>query len=542
MSSTVVLAQINPCMGDLEANSAKIKELILAYTDNEVAAPALIVFPQMAITGYPPADLLTYPSFLQKVVEKLNSLSEFCHKTTVIIGTPFLEQGYLYNGAAVLQMGKPVRFIKAHRTRRHPWLDNSKYFTVDKEPYAPFNLDEFPYSIVFSIDKELLGATYYQDLQNLKSDKPLILINLSATPYVYGKHGAFLKELSNVAHFNKICVVDVNLVGGQDQLILEGGSVAFNAEGKLLAKVDRFVEGCVSVDFNGEGTELEADYSRPFAKEAEQFEAISLGLLDYMRKNGFTDVVLGISGGIDSALCAAIAVHALGAEHVHGVYMPSCYSSDISTEEGAKLCRNLGIDLQLLPIEGPRSAFNNLLAKPFANSHPDVTEENIQARIRAIILMALSNKFGWLNICTANKAESACGYSTLYGDATGGISPIADLYKHEVRNMCLYVNRDKEIIPNLIITRPPSAELRPGQKDSDSLPDYDILDAILYQYLEAHRLPEEIVASGYKVEDVRKAIRLTERSEYKRRQEPFALKVSSCLLGLDRVMPMTKRG
>ncbi|MBQ7501542.1 NAD(+) synthase [bacterium] len=744
MKPRLIVAQFNPCLGELEKNTARIKAIIEKFNAQSEASSTFIIFPQLAITGYPPQDLLKNSRFIKKATEQLYSVAEICGRSQVLIGAPYLEQGKLYNSAALLRSDAPVRWYKNYFLNNTSWFQQSAYFSTSAEPFRLLDLDNFPLDAAVSVDGELLNPKFYTYLQQIsrRSQKPLALINLSARPYVYGNFAKLSQKMAETAAFQKIYIIDANLVGGQDQLILEGGSSIFNPAGAMIQHVPLFKEECICLELTGDDpdsrpapegfqpglapsaeaavnpvsiamqdrqeapplstldnvsvdrpeiTEPQADSkaqplaeaepeeapqppkrksrkktaeaaqsadtksekaakavksakgkaekasaaetkqlekantdktaeasaktkakktekgkaektgdnnneaeekkSAPkrkaaktetasekksrrskssanspakialsvieqnshilaalnggadekFDKAAEQFQAICLGFGDYMRKNNFTDAVLGISGGIDSALCAAIAVHTLGPQHVHGLYMPSCYSSQISQSEAFKLCKNLDIELRVVPIESMRAAFTTGLASSFAKCAPDVTEENIQARIRGILIMAMANKFGWLAICTANKDECACGYSTLYGDTAGAISPLADLYKNEIRTMCRYINRDREIIPELIITRPPSAELRPDQKDSDSLPDYDILDAILYRYLELHESMQEIIAAGFAPETVQKVFRLVERSEFKRRQEPFGLKLTNSLFGLDRIMPITNR-
>ena len=757
MKPRLIVAQFNPWLGELENNTARIKAIIESFNAQSEASSTLIIFPQLAVTGYPPQDLLKNSRFIKKSAEQLYRIAEICGKSQVLIGAPYLEQGKLYNGAALLRSDAPIRWYKNYFLNNTSWFRQSDYFSSSAEPFRLLDLENFPLDAAVSIDGELLNPKFYTYLQQLngRSQKPLALINLSARPYVYGNFAKFSQKIAETAAFQKIYIIDANLVGGQDQLILEGGSSIFNPAGEMIQHVPLFKEECICLEITadepearpapevlpatplpsaeaavnpvniamqerqsaapdpeteklppgakenlrkltvlpitpgtnkapaaqaepadapapeggsaaeaaqpaappkkrrsrkkeaedgqpaemksekaakakkpakakaektaeaetakeaevkaeaksgrvrktaaaqadkGAGAKAETDEkseakspakrrsakakdgaAKPkanspakitfsvieqnsrifpvlnagadvrFDKAAEQFQAVCLGFGDYMRKNNFTDAVLGISGGIDSALCAAIAVHTLGAQHVHGIYMPSSYSSPISQSEAFKLCSNLGIELRVMPIEPMRAAFTTVLASSFAKCASDVTEENIQARIRGVLVMAMANKFGWLAICTANKDEVACGYSTLYGDATGAISPLADLYKNEIRTMCRYINRDREIIPELIITRPPSAELRPDQKDSDSLPDYDILDAILYRYLELNEGMQEIVAAGFAPEVVQKVFRLVERSEFKRRQEPFGLKLTNSLFGLDRTMPITNR-
>lgn len=540
------IAQINPTVGDIEKNSRLI---VKAIEQAKEAQASLVVFPQMALTGYPPHDLLRNRAFTAAISEAWHTIAEACQGLKAIVGSPIVcqedEEETLYNGAVLLSHTEKAEIIplQASALHDHSWFAASDYFNNGSAIASAITCED--YKVILSIDDEILDEEFASLAQQEKQsgNKQILAINLAARPFISGQWKQHVALLQQRAQELGVHILEANLVGGQDQIILEGGSLLISNQGQLLHYAPRFHEYChlwtLSSQSTTQSMPLPAEDEK-WAKESELAEAICLGLGDYMRKNGFTDVVLGISGGIDSALCAALAVKTLGSEHVHGIYMPSRFSTDISEEEVAKLCRSLGIDLQLLPIEGPRAAFTELLAPAFAGRSFDITEENIQARIRAILVMAMSNKFGWLAICTGNKAEEAVGYSTLYGDGAGGIAPIMDLYKNEVRSLCRYLNKDKEIIPSLIITRPPSAELHEGQKDSDSLPDYDVLDAMLKAYLEEGHTKAELKAEGFDEAMVEKVIRLVERSEFKRQQGPIGLKLSPMLLGLDRHMPITK--
>lgn len=542
----LVIAQINPTVGNIAGNTQKIVEAINQACKEKAS---LVVFPQMALTGYPPHDLLLNRAFTGAITQAWRTIAEACQDTNALVGSPIIcqegEDSTLFNGAVLIskQEKTEIEPLCASALHDHSWFASSDYF--NNADSVPNTIKHDGFKLLLSIDEEIFDdefATLVEKEKQLDS-KPILAINLAARPFVSGQWYQYVASVQQRAQELGIYILDANLVGGQDQIILEGGSLLVSNQGKLLHYAPRFQEYISVWNLDPETAAEPKQLPEPdakWAKEAEQTAAICLGLGDYMRKNGFTDVVLGISGGIDSALCAALAVRTLGSEHVHGIYMPSRFSTDVSEEEGAKLCRSLGIDLQLLPIEGPRAAFTELLAPAFAGRAFDITEENIQARIRAILVMAMSNKFGWLAICTGNKAEEAVGYSTLYGDGAGGISPIMDLYKNEVRALCRYLNKDGEVIPSLIITRPPSAELHEGQKDSDSLPDYDVLDAMLKAYLEEGRTKAQLKADGFEEAMVEKVVRLVERSEFKRQQGPIGLKLSPMLLGLDRHMPITK--
>ena len=540
------IAQTNPTVGDIENNS---RQIIKAIEQAKKEHASLAIFPQMALTGYPPHDLLHNRTFTTAITEAWHAIAEACQDIKVLVGSPLViqEDGeeVLYNGAVLLSYVEKIEItpLCASALHDHSWFSASEYFNNSSVAAALGKCEGF--KLLLSVDDEVLDEEFTSLAQQEKQNnsEQILVINLAARPFVSGQwhqHVAFLQQRAQELGVH---ILEANLVGGQDQIILEGGSLLVSDQGQLLNYAPRFRECCTLWTLATQSTAQPTQFppeDENWAKESELTEAICLGLGDYMRKNGFTDVVLGISGGIDSALCAALAVKTLGAKHVHGIYMPSRFSTDVSEEEGAKLCHSLGIDLQLLPIEGPRAAFTELLAPAFAGRDFDITEENIQARIRAILVMAMSNKFGWLAICTGNKAEEAVGYSTLYGDGAGGIAPIMDLYKNEVRSLCRYLNKDEELIPPLIITRPPSAELHEGQKDSDSLPDYDVLDAMLKAYLEVGRTKAELKAEGFEEAMVDRVVRLVERSEFKRQQGPIGLKLSPVLLGLDRRMPITK--
>ena len=598
MKEIVFIAQINPTLGDLTDNSRKMIE---AVEQAQKAGACLIVFPQLAISGYPPQDLLKNQEFLELAHTTAEYVASKCDDILAIFGAPVVEKyGYssygskpaLYNAA--IQVTKTVSgrcvgdYYAAINLHKHNWFDAQRYFCPGEETSNSDTLTGLlpGFDLLMSVDDELFEDNFKERLQKRESQvrkseqeaqhtallnawlngphhngedstfhsycnpnqpkRPLLIVNLSARPFVAGQQDFHRLRLTQAATQFGCYILDVNLAGAQDQLIFEGGSSLISPCGNLLFSAPLLEEyyGAITIDTETEDTPVpslcaDCEKDEPFLTE-QRYKALCLGLGDYVRKNHFSDVVLGISGGIDSALCAALAVKALGAEHVHGIYMPSCYSADISGEDASRLCQNLNIDCKIIAIEGIREAFDALLAPAFAGKKADLTEENIQARLRAIIVMAMSNKFGWLALCTGNKAEEAMGYSTLYGDGAGGLAPILDLYKGQVVEMCRYINRKREIIPERIITRPPSAELHPNQKDEDTLPPYAIIDHVLEEYLDKGRSRVQIIEGGCDKKLVDRILHLLERNEFKRRQGPIGLKVSPCLLGLDRLMPITK--
>lgn len=566
------IAQINPTVGAISENADSI---IAAIRQAQNLRSDLIVFPQLALSGAPLRDHLRKNSFFQTLQEELQRIIGACQGITAIVGLPCIDDDQrIFNCAVLIHDGRLVDVICKQTVNDRPYFHETSYFCALSEPFEPtvYSLGELSCTIVLGED---IGYHLYRHSQHTAAGEitdlePKLVINLTAHPFVPGASQLRSQYLQEIAQRNACAVAEVNLVGAQDELIFEGGSQLYSASGQLLHRAPTFEAGLITYDLttaqacpnfadklpysahnaNVVLPVLSQDIKSPLLAIPpcpdqpiieKVLQAIKLGISDYLRKNRFTDVLLGISGGIDSALVAAIAVQALGAEHVHGVYMPTCYNADISLEDSQKLCANLGMELRIIPIEKTRLAFDELLAESFQNCQPNVTEENIQVRIRAVLLMALSNKFGWLLLSTGNKSEAACGYSTLYGDTAGAISPIKDLYKTEVFALSRYINRHGEVIPERIITRPPSAELRPEQKDSDSLPEYELLDGILRLYLEQHLSPQEIIAQGFDAPTVRRVVRLVRISEFKRQQCPFGLRLSTSLLGCDYSMPITDR-
>lgn len=529
----VTLAQIDFLVGDIPGNA----ERVLAAGRQAVAEQGadIVVFPELCLTGYPPEDLLLRPSLDLRVQQALDMLAEAGLPTALVIGAPVRREGLLYNAAVVIEQGETRAVYLKHHLPNYRVFDEKRYFASDDHP------------VVVMIKNIPVGLTVCEDIW---SDGPVeraaqqgvkLVLNLNASPYGIGKQARRKAQLKQRSGNNQVSVVYVNMVGAQDELVFDGGSMVFDAAGVLIAEVPQFKEGLFPVEF------LMDQHCQPVSQlaiakpslEQNIYDALVLGVRDYVNKNGFDSVVLGLSGGIDSAMTLAIAVDALGSDRVRAVMMPFRYTADISLEDAATQARTMGVQYDVFSIEPMYDAFMETLAAPFAGTQPDTTEENLQARLRAIVLMSLSNKFGSLVLTTGNKSEMAVGYSTLYGDMAGGFDALKDVSKTMVYTLARYRNRDGEVIPDRVITRPPSAELAPDQKDADSLPGYDVLDEILYCYIERDMSVEAVIAEGFERADVERIVRLVDRNEYKRRQAPIGVRVSEKGFGKDRRYPIT---
>jgi NAD+ synthase (glutamine-hydrolysing) len=540
----IAVAQINTTVGDFTGNETAIRG---SYARAVQAGADLVIFPELATCGYPPRDLLCKAHFVEANLAMLERLARDSGETAMVIGyvdRNEAKQGReLRNSVAVLGAGKIL-------ARRHKTLLPS-YDVFDEDRYfEPADLNE-----VVELKGTKLGLTVCEDVWNdegilrdgrrysrnpaetLVAGGAEIILNASASPWQLGKASVRLEILGSLARRTGRPVIYCNLVGGNDELIFDGGSLVFDSDGALVAQGTAFAEDFLMVDLNATAP---IEVSK-ISDEAAVYDALVLGVRDYFRKCGFRQAVLGLSGGIDSALTAVIAADALGKENVRGVAMPSQYSSVGSLTDAEALARNLGIQYDVIPIKTQFDAVTRELADVFAGRDADVTEENIQARLRGVTMMAISNKFGSLLLTTGNKSELAVGYCTLYGDMCGGLAVISDVPKTMVYRISEWVNRDSEIIPTSTLTKPPSAELRPDQKDQDSLPDYDTLDSILELYVVEHRSLAEIVARGFDSEVVKKLIRLIDLNEYKRRQAAPGLKVTSRAFGVGRRMPVAQR-
>ncbi|MBS1823313.1 MAG: NAD+ synthase [Acidobacteria bacterium] len=548
----IALAQINPTVGDFTGNTKKILE----YAGRaSVQGVDLVVFPELAVCGYPPADFLEKQVFVDRALEALREIAAWTagqDRPQLLVGTVLPADGHVgkrvRNVAALLRAGEPAFVQQKMLLPFYDVFDEQRYFEPASSQ-ALLEMDGSPVAITICEDawndknfwpRQLYPVDPVDALMQQKqsSGGSRIILNISASPYWQGKPGVRQQMLAAIAKRHKAYVLMVNQVGGNDGLVFDGSSIALSPDGSVIARSACFAEDLVVVDTK--------DVSRaaPAACDdtAELWQALVLGTRDYVRKCGFSKVLIGLSGGIDSALVAAIAVEALGAENVVGVGMPTEYSSLGSIEDARCLAKNLGIRFELLPIHDIFAQFQSVLAPLFQGSSFGLAEENLQPRIRGTLLMALSNKFGALVLTTGNKSEMAVGYCTLYGDMVGALAVIGDVYKTRVYALSRYANRSKEIIPRNTLEKPPSAELRPGQLDTDSLPPYNVLDPILEAYVERYLSAEEI-ASEQNVDAglVQSVLKLVERSEYKRQQAAPVLKVTQKSFGTGRRFPIAVR-
>jgi NAD+ synthase (glutamine-hydrolysing) len=539
----IALAQINTTVGDLAGNEKKILD---AYQRAVAAGPDLVVFPELATTGYPPRDLLLRPQFVADNLAVLDRLAAASGKAGMIVGYVGRNERQpgrgVTNSVALLQEGRIVATRAKMLLPTYDVFDEDRYFEPATEN-APVTARGGMLGL--TICEDVWNDEDYWDERRYRRNPAAdlawagakILINSSASPWHLGKNRARRAMLSQLAVKTHCPVIYCNLVGGNDELIFDGGSMVFDPQGRLVAEGKRFEEDLLVLDL-----ETAAPVEpRERVDEEQVFRALTLGLRDYLAKCGFNSAVLGLSGGIDSAVTACIAVAALGKDRVHGVSLPSQFSSQGSLDDARVLARNLGIRYDVIPIQPPFLEVKQQMQSVFAGRAEDLTEENIQARLRGVVLMALSNKLGSLVLCTGNKSEVAVGYCTLYGDMCGGLAVIADVPKTMIYRVARWINREREIIPQASITKAPSAELRPNQTDQDSLPSYDVLDRILEDYVVQLKSPAEIIAAGVSEADVRRVVRLIDLSEYKRRQAAPGLKVTTKAFGVGRRIPIAQR-
>lgn len=528
----VALAQINPTVGDLAKNRAKIVTYIKRAKAKGVD---IVVFPELALTGYPPEDLLRKNHFISKNKQLLNSIAKSSRGLTVVLGFVDEEAGCLYNAAAVIQEGKISDIYRKIILPNYGVFDEKRHFSSGTT-LPIYNIGGYKFSL--SICEDI----WQKDFIDLLGGQGLdFVINISASPFHLGKMRLREKALSRAARRLVSFVFYCNLVGGQDEMVFDGTSKVMSPGGKLISCAKRFEEDLLIFNFKPK-----QQYPTKKVKgelPAEAFAALRLGLYDYVNKNGFKKVVVGLSGGIDSSLVASLAAITLGKNNVTAVIMPSVYTSCGTYHDAKKLCENLGIKYKVVKIDDILKAYLKDMAVHFKGKKPNITEENLQARIRGNILMAFSNKFGYLVLNTGNKSEVSCGYCTLYGDMVGGFGVLKDVPKLLVYRLADYINKisAKKIIPASVIKRAPSAELKNNQKDTDSLPDYKLLDPILKLYVEDDLSLEEIVAQGYKKDVVKKVITMVDSNEYKRRQAPVGIKITPRAFGKDRRMPITNK-
>jgi len=539
----VALAQIDTTVGDIEGNEKKILE---AYSRGVSAGVDLVMVPELATTGYPPRDLLLKSGFVSKNLEALDRLATATKKVALLtgfVGRNEKRPGREFtNSVALLKGGKIVATRIKTLLPTYDVFDEDRYF----EPALENQAIEF--------DGAKIGLTVCEDVWNdedfwrdrryrrnpaieLAEAGARVIFNVSASPWHLGKNKVRREMLSQLAAKAKAPLVYCNLVGGNDELVFDGASLAFNARGDLLAEGKMFEEDFLVVDLD----KAPVIQHQPLADEEKVYKALVLGLRDYLHKCGFKSALLGLSGGIDSALTAVIAVDALGRENVRGVSLPSQFSSQGSLDDARILAQNLGIQYDVVAIQPMFLAAKDQLQGVFAGRQEDTAEENIQARLRGVVLMAMSNKFGSLLLTTGNKSELAVGYCTLYGDMCGGLAVISDVPKTMVYRISKWINRERELIPSASITKAPSAELRPNQTDQDSLPEYDVLDAILEEYVVNCRSAAEMIKAGFDEQTVRRVVRLIDFNEYKRRQAAPGLKVTSKAFGVGRRIPIAQR-
>ncbi len=530
----VALAQINSTVGDIQGNTARV---LRAIQSTEEAGAGITLFPELVLTGYPPEDLLLKEHFVEDNLMALEQVSAVCAHFT-LVGFVDRVGDQLYNAVALCGNSRVLQVYHKRRLPNYGVFDERRYFAQGEAPgLTELGGMMFATTICEDIWTPELAAEAAEAGASL-------LLNISASPFHAGKAAEREDMLRARARDNRMWLAYCNLVGGQDELVFDGRSVIISPSGDVIARGAAFEEDLVIADFTpGAKLGASSDLAPVMEGREEVYSALVTGLRDYVVKNGFADVVLGLSGGIDSALTAAVAVDALGAEHVHGVMMPSRFSSEGSIDHSVVLANGLAIETRELSVEPAFSALLETLSGSFEGSEPGVAEENLQARVRGTLLMALSNKFGWLTLATGNKSELSVGYSTLYGDMAGGYAPLKDVFKTRVYELARWRNERPggAVIPQAIIDKAPSAELRPDQTDQDSLPPYDVLDAVLARYVEEDESRDEIVSGGYPAEVVDRVIALTDRSEYKRRQGAPGIKITPKAFGKDRRMPITNR-
>jgi NAD+ synthase (glutamine-hydrolysing) len=539
----IALAQINPTVGNLEGNAQKIIEYI---GKAKKQGSELVVFPELAITGYPPEDLLLKPQFITDNINALKKIVKASKGISVYIG--FVDRkgpstrlrraqssrsgrrNDLFNAGAFINNGKVIEIYHKNNLPNYGVFDEKRYFKEGTK------------ASVVSFKGVKLGLGICEDIwvedgpyKNEARAGAKIILNINASPYHVGKIGEREKVLAKRAKATKAHVVYVNMVGGQDELVFDGGSMVFNNKGKLIASASQYKEELLIVDEKG------GRIAPKPARLSEIYEALIMGVRDYVEKNKFGGVIIGISGGIDSALTAVIARDALGSSRIHTIFMPSEYTAQQSLDDSISVTNNLGVKMDVIPIKDVFSQYLSTLAPNFRGKPANIAEENLQARIRGNILMALSNKFGWLVLNTGNKSETSTGYCTLYGDMAGGFSVLKDIPKTLVYKLVNWRNRKKTVIPQSIIDRPPTAELKPGQLDQDTLPPYEVLDPIIKAYVEDNKSVQQIITKGFDKATVSKVISMIDRSEYKRRQSAPGTRISHRAFGKDWRLPITNQ-
>ncbi|AFZ52286.1 NAD+ synthase [Cyanobacterium aponinum] len=550
----IAIAQLNPTIGDIKNNLKQIKETVNIA---EKKGAKLILTPELSLCGYPPKDLLLNKNFLGQMKKELEQFAqEINPQISVLIGIAVINDNAekegkktLYNSSALIRNGKIETFFHKRLLPTYDVFEEDRYFSAGNEANY-FYLDDVKIGVTICEDlwnqEDFWGKKNYttnpvKDLVNLDVD---LIVNLSASPYVVQKQQVREKMLIYLSKQYKKSLIYVNQVGGNDDLIFDGNSFVVDKKGNIINKAKNFQQDLIYVDYCKKNQDLISENKINLVnitKEEEIYQALVLGVKDYAKKCGFKQAIIGLSGGIDSALVATIAVSALGKDNVLGVLMPSPYSSAHSITDAEQLVNNLSIKSEKLPIQEVMKSYDSTLHPLFKNTEFGIAEENLQSRIRGTLLMAIANKFGYLLLSTGNKSEMAVGYCTLYGDMNGGLAVIADLPKTQVFSLCHWLNQEKEIIPHNILTKPPSAELKPDQKDQDSLPPYEILDDILERYINHHQSVTEIENSGHDLDTINKVIKLVVRAEFKRKQAPPGLKITDRAFGTGWKMPIASR-
>ncbi len=530
----VVMAQLNLCVGDTAENIAKVAAAINRAKDDFAAD--IILFPELTLTGYPPEDLLLHPGYLQDVDTALQRLTATVSGIDVVVGHPEQTAAGLYNSASYIREGTVIATYRKQCLPNYGVFDEERYFLAASDTTI---VEAKGVNVALSLCEDLWHT---EPMDKAMQSGAQLMLNLNASPFHVGKQHEREKTLQSRAK-GAVPIVYVNLVGGQDELVFDGGSFVVNAEGRVTQRADCFIDGLYLVEFDLKSgvKPLLASCVDVGDDETNIYNAIVLGLRDYVQKTGFRGVVIGLSGGVDSALTLALAVDALGQEHVEAVMMPFKYTSEISLIDARQQAENLGVKYTEIPIESLYDIFIASLAEEFTGRATDTTEENLQARIRGVLLMAISNKKNKLVLPTGNKSEMAVGYATLYGDMVGGFAPIKDVMKTMVYRLCRYRNRQSLVIPQRVLERPPSAELAPDQVDSDSLPPYDQLDTIVAMFVEQDADLDAIIAAGFDPDIVRRVIKMITRNEYKRRQAAPGVRITQRAFGRDRRYPITSK-
>ena len=530
----IILVQDSFQVGDIHANAGKIIDISRKAIQQ---GADLVVFPELALTGYPPEDLLLRQGFLRQTEQACLRIAQALKQETaeagVLFGMPLEENGVLYNAAVYLRQGELAQRYFKQSLPNYSVFDEKRYFIPGDQP------------LVIELKGCRIGILICEDIwqqeivARVKQQGAAAIIAINASPFHIDKHHDRLAMLEKHARQFALPLLYLNMVGGQDELVFDGDSLVMNAGAELVARAERFEPAQLAIDFDGSEVSSADALAPELSTDATVYRALITGVRDFVRNNGFSGVVIGLSGGVDSALTLAIAVDALGAENVRAIMMPSRYTADISLQDAQAEAKALGVQYDIIAIEDVFNQFLETLAPVFGDAPADVTEENLQARCRGVLLMAISNKSGRMVLTTGNKSEMAVGYATLYGDMCGGFAPIKDVCKTRVYQLCRYRNSISPVIPERVLTRPPTAELREDQCDQDSLPDYAILDRILELSVEQDRSVDEIVAEGIDRETVLKVVRLVQQSEHKRRQSAPGIRITRRAFGRDRRYPIT---